>query len=558
MTELNHTSGGEPFGHEALAGSMGNIMQESTPNQVEIFKALFDYAAEGILVLDKSGIIYMVNSSCCEVFGYTGTELIGKPLTMLLPNRYRGHHGGFVDSYFAEPKTRPMGKCLDLTGLHKDGTEVSVEISLSYVKLDEREFSLAFIVETSYRKKMEQDLIENRNKLDAIINKAVDGILTIDARGNIESLNPAAARLFGYDPEEVIGHNVKMLMPEPDHSQHDGYIKRYNETGEARITGTGREVKGKRKDGSLFPFNLSVSEIQLEDRRIFTGIVHDLTQVKEAEKQLKQYSQELEQRVKARTEALGLAIEKLEESQRDLQASLKKERELNELKSRFVSMASHEFRTPLSTILSSTSLVEKYLNPAHAEKRAKHIRRIKSSVRNLTGILNDFLSVDKLEAGKIDSNPQQFDPIELVEDVVEEMHPGLKTGQAIEYSHSGEKKPIFRDPQLLKNVLINLLSNAIKYSPEGKQIFVRTHIAGPNMQIEIEDQGIGIPEEEQNHMFERFFRAHNATNIQGTGLGLNIVKRYLDLLDGSLDFKSKENEGTTFRISFLAIDQPQL
>ena len=534
-----------------------HAMTAQPTDQFEIFKALFEYAAEGILVLETHQHILVANPSCASIFGYTAEELAGMPLDHLLPDRYRHRHGQHVKGYFAHPATRPMGKCSELVGLRKDGIEVPVEISLSHVKLGERELSLAFIIDTTHRKKIEQDLVESRNKLDAIIKKAVDGILTINESGTVESLNPAAARLFGYLEEEVIGKNVNMLMPEPDHSHHDGYIRRFIETGEARITGTGREVRGLRKDGTLFPFKLSVSEIQLGDRRIFTGIVHDLTQEKKAEAQLRKHSAELEQRVRARTEALALAIEKLEESQRDLQESLKKERELNELKSRFVSMASHEFRTPLSTILSSTSLIDKYNAPEHDDKRQKHIRRIKASVRNLTGILNDFLSVDKLEAGKIASNPSACDVVEIAAEVIEEMHPALKTGQTIQLSVTGERKSVFLDPQLLKNILINLLSNAIKYSPEGKPIFLRIDILDGALRIEVEDQGIGIPEAEQSHMFERFFRAHNATNIQGTGLGLNIVKRYVDLMGGTLSFTSREHQGTTFRITFPRIEENQ-
>lgn len=557
MNEENQTKHSEYEGHPFVQNTAERTMTELPPDRFEIFKALFEFAAEGIIVLNSDQRIILANTSCCNIFGYQSEELMDIPINQLLPERYRARHEEYVKGYFHRPTTRTMGGNLDLLGLKKDGTEIPVEISLSFVKLGEQDLSLAFIIDTSYRKKIEADLVENRNKLNAIINKAVDGILTIDEAGIIESLNPAAAYLFGYQPEEVIGHNVKMLMPEPDHSQHDKYINRYIETRVPRITGTGREVKGLRKDGSLFPFKLSVSEIQLGERRIFTGIVHDLTQEKKAEAQLRKHSAELEQRVKARTEALALAIEKLEESQRDLQESLKKERDLNELKSRFVSMASHEFRTPLSTILSSTSLIDKYHAPEHDEKRQKHIRRIKSSVRNLTGILNDFLSVDKLEAGKISCSPSQFDVVQLAEDVVEEMQASLKAGQRVQLSHQGPDTNVFLDAQLLKNILINLISNAIKYSPESKAIFVRLSTHDFFLIIEVEDQGIGIPENEQNHMFERFFRAHNATNIQGTGLGLNIVKRYVDLMNGEMSFTSEEHHGTTFRISFPPLNEPQ-
>ncbi len=354
---------------------------------------------------------------------------------------------------------------------------------------------------------------DTESRLKAIIETAVDGIITIDSRGTIESLNPAAGKLFGYTEAELLGNNIKILMPEPDKSSHDKYISNYHSTGEGKIIGKGREVIGKKKDGTTFPFLLSISEVQLEGRKIFTGIIHDISEL------------------------------------RKVKDALKKEMELNEMKSRFVTMASHEFRTPLSTILSSVSLISKYNDPKDEEKRMKHVHRIKSSVANLTGILNDFLSLSRLEEGMVMNAPVAFNIKELSDEVVEEMNMVLKNKQIIQYRHFGEDSQIHLDKNLLKNIFINLLSNAIKYSAEGKIIEFSTTINENHLDILVKDEGIGIPEEDKKHLFSRFFRAQNAQNIQGTGLGLNIIKKYIDLLNGKISFISELNKGTTFTIT---------
>jgi signal transduction histidine kinase len=251
--------------------------------------------------------------------------------------------------------------------------------------------------------------------------------------------------------------------------------------------------------------------------------------------------------VEERTEELANAINKLAISKQELMRALEKEKELNELKSRFVTTASHEFRTPLATILSSVSLISKYNLTEEEDKRFKHINRIKSSVNNLTEILNDFLSLSRFEEGVVRNNPQEINIMEFSHDISEEMKGMLKEGQTIVYKHIGTDPTVKLDKQLLKNVFINLLSNAIKYSHEGKEISFTTdnNISG-NIRITIKDNGIGIPESDQPLLFERFFRAQNAGNIQGTGLGLNIVKKYVELLEGEISFVSKLDLGSTF------------
>jgi len=389
--------------------------------------------------------------------------------------------------------------------------------------------------------------------LKAIIENAIDGIITIDRDGIVESINPAALKLFGYDAEEVIGNNVSMLMPEPDHSNHDRYIRDYRRTGVKKIIGIGREVRGLRKDGSTFPFRLAVSEVHYDNKIAFTGFVHDLSKEKDAEEKLLRHMEELEVTVSNRTKDLIKLVSELEKAKSEVSLSLEKEKELNQLKSRFVSMASHEFRTPLSAVQLSASLIEKYLEKSDAANILKHTGRIKGSVQLLTSILNDFLSLERLEAGKVSVDRQEINLVRIAEEITEEMQLICKTNQHIVYQHTGSSGTFMLDPNLLKNCIINLISNSIKYSGENTFIEFNTEITDNGCTLVVKDDGIGIPEEEQKSLFEPFFRAHNTGNIPGTGLGLNIVKRYVTLMGGEVTCQSAQHKGAIFTLTFPSI-----
>ncbi len=392
--------------------------------------------------------------------------------------------------------------------------------------------------------------MENAALLKAIIETAIDGIITIDERGKIETINPAACNLFQYSPAEVIGKNVNALMPSPYKENHDGYIARYQRTHDPHIIGIGREVQGLKKDGSVFPFRLAVSEVQFLGRKVYTGFIHDLSREKDAEEKLREYATKLEELVEERTHSLKETVEALQLAKEEVSISLEKEKELSQLKSRFVSMASHEFRTPLSAIQLSAVLIEKYSAQLDNPNIAKHINKIKNAISNLTSILNDFLSLEKLEAGKVEPEFTEFDIVKFGEEITEEMQLVAKQNQLIVYQHTGAGSAAKLDPALLKNCIINLIGNAIKYSGENTFIEFNTEISESQLTITVKDNGIGIPENDQKHLFEAFFRAHNTGNIPGTGLGLNIVTRYATLMQGVIKFQSKVNKGTSFTISF--------
>jgi signal transduction histidine kinase len=235
-------------------------------------------------------------------------------------------------------------------------------------------------------------------------------------------------------------------------------------------------------------------------------------------------------------------------AEEEARGALEKERELNELKTKFVSIASHEFRTPLSAILSSASLINQYNERDEKDKVDKHVQRIKSSVNHLTSILNDFLSLGKLEEGVIDINKEPLILKDFIDTIHEEMSPLLKQGQRLEVEFESGTE-IYSDTRILRNILFNLISNASKYSPEHKTILLKFETRNGKFIISVQDEGIGIPEQDQKHLFDRFFRASNSGNVQGTGLGLNIVKRYADLLGGTIAFRSNSEAGSIFTVT---------
>jgi signal transduction histidine kinase len=322
--------------------------------------------------------------------------------------------------------------------------------------------------------------------------------------------------------------------------------------------GHGRDLYGRKKDGTNMPVEVSLSHYRKDNELFVIAFIVDITQRKEIEnnmlrqkielekitEKIRQMNAELEVKVEERTQILKEALQRLEQSQQELSEALDKERQLNEIKSRFVSMASHEFRTPLTTVLSSASLLSKYSSEKDQEKREKHIRRIKNSVNNLNDILEDFLSLGKLNEGKIETRQEIFVLHEAIQEILDEMKGQLKHGQEFKVDSLIEAE-VYSDKKLLRNILINLLSNAIKFSDEGKTIEISAVAEGEQAMISVTDEGIGISEDDQQHLFTSFYRAANALNIQGTGLGLHIVKRYVDLIGGEVNLKSELNKGTT-------------
>lgn len=535
----------------------------------KILEAIFADAIDGIITIDAKGKVEAINPAAAKLFDYLPEEVIGHNIKMLMPSPYRKEHDGYIQHYHDTHQPKIIGIGREVKGQRKDGSIFPFFLSISEIKLESRNIFAGIIHDISDIKEKEKELLYSQDQFKAIFESAVDAIVIIDKKGIIQIVNPATATLFGYEVRAMEGQNVKMLMGPSHNAKHDDYIQRYGATQIPKIIGIGREETAIHKDGHLFPIMLSVSEISLNEQTFFVGLIHDLTQQKEIEHAIQTLNEELEDKVVKRTEELSKVVNKLLstnkqlkieiterkkieealiESQKELKTALEKEKELNELKSRFVSMASHEFRTPLSTVLSSASLIGKYTTGEQQDKRQKHIDRIKSMVNNLTSILNDFLSLSKLEEGRINVLAEAFMFNAFCKLVFEDVWPLLKNGQKLDHQALVVDQEVYLDKQLIKNILFNLISNAIKYSPVDSIIQCHTRYENGFILIDIIDQGMGIPTADQKHLFTRFFRASNAINIQGTGLGLNIVRNYIELLNGSIHFESEQGKGTQFHI----------
>jgi PAS domain S-box-containing protein len=369
----------------------------------------------------------------------------------------------------------------------------------------------------SKRQKVEKALADSENRFRILINSTKDlAIFMTDRKGCIVNWYEGAHKIKGYNKEEVIGKNISIFYTpeaiqngEPEQNLQTAAEQGSFETEGWRV----------RKDGSRFWADVLITAVYNEEGRAegFTKVTRDFSLHKQAEDEIKNL--------------------------------LQKEKELNQMKSNFVSMASHEFRTPLSTILSSISLLEHYKTTEMQDKRDKHIKRIKSSVNEMVAILEEFLSLEKIEEGKVHVKKEVFNLKELAEQTHAKFNTVLKPGQAILYKHTG-KEEVCIDAGFINHILNNLLSNAVKYSLDDTDVTLETSVNENSITLKVQDHGIGISNEDQKHLFERFFRASNTGGIKGTGLGLHIVKRYIDLLQGNIWLKSEIGNGSTFTVTF--------
>jgi len=409
-----------------------------------------------------------------------------------------------------------------------------------------------------------KEILKEKERFEALFEYASMGIVVANEKGIIELANQYLLNLFGYDNvDELLGKEIEMLIPARYSHKHHTHRTKYLKKPERRSMGVGRDLFAIKKNGTEFPVEVSLSHYHSQDGTFVIAFIIDISERKEIENAILQQKEQLfannlkieelnnglENKVEVRTRQLQETLHQLEQSRDELKKALSKEKELGDLKSRFVSMASHEFRTPLSTILSSASLLAKYTESQEQEKRDKHINRIKSSVNNLLDILNEFLSIGRIEDGKILTRYTRFNVQEFVENICNEIRGIAKKEQQFVYIHTG-KQEIELDDSLLRNIIFNLMSNAIKFTSDDGIIEVFSSMKNDIFTITIKDNGIGISEEDQQHLFERFFRASNATNIQGTGLGLHIVAKYAELMNGTISFASELEKGTSITISF--------
>lgn len=413
-----------------------------------------------------------------------------------------------------------------------------------------------------YIKGLQRKAEEYNKQVSSLFSHATEGVILTNAKGEIILVNPFAEDLFGYAKNELVGRRIEMLLPDNIRDKHEHYRDNFHANPHSRSMGAGRDLHGRKRDGSVFPVEVSLSHYTVGGESFVIAFIIDITIRKKDEEALRNKTRELEtvttemrrlnsmleQKVEDRTMMLRETLAQLERSKDEIAFALEKEKELSDLKSRFVSTVSHEFRTPLATILSSSALIAKYPTGDDNEKRLRHTARIRESVKHMNGMLEDLLSLGKLEEGLVAVNTSTFVLEPFISEFVSDMREIAKEGQEIKYEVQCDGT-VTTDKRLLKNVLINLVSNAVKFSPEHSVVEIKAACENGTLVVSVKDSGIGISEEDQQHLFERFFRARNALNIQGTGLGLHIVSKYLELLHGDIALSSKLGEGTTFTIT---------
>lgn len=390
-----------------------------------------------------------------------------------------------------------------------------------------------------------------------------EGVIVVDESQNIVATNASVEQMFGYESKELIGKALNILIPKSYRAGHGQHVEGFLHQNVSRKMGIGRDLNGLRKDSSVFPLEIGLNPFKFNDRTYVMALVIDVSIRKIQDQQILDLNLQLEEKVLRRTRELINAVDELKavnsrleaenkkriEAELKTQVALKKEIELNELKTKFLSLVSHEFKTPLSGILTSTMLLGKYKLTEQQENRDKHIKTITDRVHYLNNILNDFLSIDKLETGKIKYNYKDFKLSKVINEVVYNSNLLLKEGQRIKYPENIDDMYLFQDEKIVELALSNLVHNALKYSPENSTIDIDVIQDYENTTFIIRDEGIGIPEKDKKNIFNRYFRAENALLTQGTGIGLNIVKTHLENLGGKIKFVSQENVGTKFNIT---------
>ncbi|WP_187261891.1 sensor histidine kinase [Pontibacter beigongshangensis] len=506
--------------------------ENHSADNVSRLKAVIETAIDGIITIDRSGIIETVNPAAARIFGYEPGEIIGQNVSILMPEPDRSQHDQYIENYHRTGEGQIIGKGREVLGRKKDGTTFPFLLSISEVKLKDKLIFTGIVHDISGLKKAEAALRESENKITSIIEGAVDGIITINTRGIIEMVNPAAARQFGYKVEELLGKSVNMLMPEPDSSLHDGYMHHYHKTGEKRIIGIGREVTGMRKDGTIFPFFLSISEVNLMDRKVYTGFVHDITRQKLNEERLRRYAAELER------------------SNRELQD--------------FAYVSSHDLQEPLRKIQAFGDRLKTKDYEKLSEQGKDYVDRMLNAASRMQNLINDLLNFSRVTSKQKSFVKVSLDKI--LTEVISDLEVTIeKTGAEIIRSPLPE---IEAEPTQMRQLFQNLLSNSIKFRKEDESpiinIYARhlqrtahlTATPGDEVaEIYVEDNGIGFDEKYLDRIFNIFQRLEGQ-KFEGSGIGLAVCRKIAIRHGGDITATSQPGVGTRFIIT-LAIRQPE-
>jgi two-component system sensor kinase FixL len=491
-------------------------------------KAIIENAIDGIITIDRRGIIESLNLSAAKIFGYSREELVGKNVNILMPEPFHSEHDGYIQKYHESRQPKIIGIGREVPGRKKDGTIFPFLLGVSEVNLGDRIIYTGFIHDITELKKAQNALKESEERYNAIINAAVHGIITINTRGVMEMINPSAARLFGYSAEEMMGKNVSMLMPEPDSSLHDSYIHNYLRTGVQKIIGIGREVTGMRKDGSLFPCYLSISEVTLADRTVFTGFVHDISGQKMAEENLRRYALELKR------------------SNMELQD--------------FAYVSSHDLQEPLRKIQAFGDRLKLKEGDKLSEEGKDYIERMLNAANRMQNLINDLLHFSRVTTKgepfiRVDLN-------QILKEVISDLEISIEKNQAkVEYSELPELEA---DPTQMRQLFQNLISNAIKFRKKDEKPVIKIYarklqrkahlvsIPGDeSYEIFFEDNGIGFDEKYLDKIFNIFQRLE-VKKYEGSGVGLAICRKIASRHGGNITAKSAPGKGSVFIVTLSA------
>jgi len=403
---------------------------------------------------------------------------------------------------------------------------------------------------------------QNQNIFNILFEAIPEGVIIVDEAQTILAANTSAETMFGYNKKELSNKKLDSLIPQKYHTSHKHHFSNFIKSNNIRKTTHSPNLTGVKKNNIQFPIEIGLNPFSVDNNNFVLALLIDITVRKKNEKKIKSLNTQLEKQVTQKTLDLKNTIKQLKllnsnykqeiikrvDAENKIKLALKKEQELSSLKTKFLTLVSHEFKTPLSGILTSTMLINKYQLKREQNKRSKHIKTIESKVHYLNNILNDFLSAERLDANQVNYKITKFNLSKVINEVVYNANMLLKGGQKIEVHQNTDTFILEQDEIILEVILSNLIYNAIAYSPENTTIDLEIVKKIKNIQFIIIDKGIGIPLNDQKYIFNRYFRAGNALNTQGTGIGLSIVKAHVENLGGTISFKSKEGEGSVFSL----------